>query len=96
MGQGASKGGGSPSGQRRPASEMIPQASGIDSPLFCKSCWQRVDSMVQCHDHYLCRACLNLLLSVSERCPLCKYPLPTRVNLTAIPTAPPPPPYSEQ
>nr|UTE79758.1 zinc-binding protein [Seli virus] len=95
MGQSASKSGGGLPNHRQPPSEMIPQTSRIDSPWFCKSCWQKVDSMVKCHDHYLCRACLNLLLSVSERCPLCKYPLPTRVSLAAVPSAPPPPPYTE-
>nr|P19326.1 RecName: Full=RING finger protein Z; Short=Protein Z; AltName: Full=Zinc-binding protein [Lymphocytic choriomeningitis virus (strain Pasteur)] len=44
-------------------------------PLNCKSCWQKFDSLVRCHDHYLCRHCLNLLLTSSDRCPLCKYPL---------------------
>nr|WDY78989.1 Z protein [Mammarenavirus choriomeningitidis] len=69
--------------------EVLPDATYL-GPLNCKSCWQRFDSLVRCHDHYLCRQCLNLLLTVSDRCPLCKHPLPTRLRVSPVPSSPPP------
>ncbi|ADD63339.1 Z protein [Mammarenavirus merinoense] len=67
--------------------EMIPDASHL-GPLFCKSCWFENKGLIACHDHYLCHKCLTVLLTVSERCPLCKHPLPTKVRLSTLPTCP--------
>nr|QAX33464.1 Z protein [Mammarenavirus lunaense] len=81
-----------------PRTELIPDASG-HGPEFCKSCWFERRGLVKCYDHYLCMNCLTLLLTISERCPICKYPLPTRLQIGKTPTAPigpdnNPPPYS--
>ncbi|BAU22155.1 Z protein [Mammarenavirus lunaense] len=81
-----------------PRSTLVPDASG-HGPEFCKSCWFERRGLVKCHDHYLCMNCLTLLLTISDRCPICKYPLPTKLQLPKTPTAPhetahPPPPYS--
>nr|UUL71811.1 Z protein [Mafiga mammarenavirus] len=74
--------------------EMIPDATYL-GPQFCKSCWFERRGLIACSDHYLCLNCLTLLLSVSERCPICKLPLPQRARLSSVPSAPPqPPPYS--
>ncbi|ABC71142.1 Z protein [Mammarenavirus ippyense] len=76
--------------------DIIPDATGM-GPEFCKSCWFERRSLVACNNHYLCMNCLTLLLSVSERCPICKLPLPQKLKLTSSPSAPPspsPPPYS--
>ncbi|AIK25570.1 Z protein [Mammarenavirus gairoense] len=76
------------------SSTLIADAIG---PEFCKSCWFERRGLVKCHDHYLCMSCLTLLLSVSDRCPVCKFPLPRRLKLEKPPSAPPapenPPPY---
>ncbi|ACJ24975.1 Z protein [Morogoro mammarenavirus] len=86
----------SPRENRQP---IIPDARGT-GPEFCKSCWFERRGLVRCHDHYLCLNCLTLLLTVSNRCPLCKHSLPQRLELHPQPTAPPeampsqqPPPY---
>nr|5I72_A Chain A, RING finger protein Z [Lassa virus Josiah]5I72_B Chain B, RING finger protein Z [Lassa virus Josiah] len=49
-------------------------------PQFCKSCWFENKGLVECNNHYLCLNCLTLLLSVSNRCPICKMPLPTKLR----------------
>nr|BAU22159.1 Z protein [Mammarenavirus lunaense] len=97
MGKGQSK-------QNRPTSNPEPRASLIPDavsfgPEFCKSCWFERRGLVKCYDHYLCMNCLTLLLTISDRCPICKYPLPTKLQISTTPTAPQepgqnPPPYS--
>nr|ABI96828.1 Z protein [Mammarenavirus choriomeningitidis] len=87
MGQSKSKEEKGISGTSR--AEILPDTTYL-GPLNCKSCWQKFDSLVKCHDHYLCRHCLNLLLTVSDRCPLCKYPLPTKLKISTAPSSPPP------
>nr|BAM42784.1 Z protein [Mammarenavirus lunaense] len=82
----------------KPRTELIPDASG-HGPEFCKSCWLERRGLVRCYDHYLCLNCLTLLLTISDRCPICKYPLPTELQINTTPTAPKeparnPPPYS--
>nr|WDW20697.1 Z protein [Ngerengere mammarenavirus] len=77
-------------GHSVPRSELIPDATHM-GPAYCRSCWQKVDGLIACHEHYLCRDCLNLLLTVSDRCPLCKHPLPTNLKVVTQPSAPPPP-----
>nr|BAU22157.1 Z protein [Mammarenavirus lunaense] len=81
-----------------PRSTLVPDASG-HGPEFCKSCWFERRGLVKCYDHYLCMNCLTLLLTISDRCPICKYPLPTKLQLSTTPSAPPeaisqPPPYT--
>nr|AZI95813.1 Z protein [Mammarenavirus lassaense] len=84
-----------------PRATLIPDASYM-GPQFCKSCWFENKGLVECNNHYLCLNCLSLLLSVSNRCPICKMPLPTKLKVSTNPTAPPitetnttnPPPYS--
>nr|UCR17174.1 Z protein [Mammarenavirus lassaense] len=84
-----------------PRASLIPDASHL-GPQFCKSCWFENRGLVECNNHYLCLNCLSLLLSVSNRCPICKMPLPTKLKTTTTPTAPSiretnttsPPPYS--
>nr|WDW20709.1 Z protein [Berega mammarenavirus] len=76
--------------------EMIPDATNL-GPQFCKSCWFERHGLIRCHNHYLCLSCLTLLMTVSERCPICKFPLPDKIQLKTAPSAPPaelPPPYS--
>nr|WBV74456.1 Z protein [Mammarenavirus lunkense] len=90
MGQMKSKEGSQPRGSSGPRSELVPDAFS-NSPAYCKSCWQKTDTLVMCHNHYLCRECLNLLLTVSDRCPLCKHPLPLNLRVATRPSAPPPP-----
>ncbi|BAM45330.1 Z protein [Lunk virus NKS-1] len=70
--------------------DLIPNSADI-GPAYCKSCWMKADGLTLCYDHYLCRECLNLLLSVSDRCPICKHTLPTKLRVAATPSAPPPP-----
>ncbi|QLJ57223.1 Z protein [Dhati Welel virus] len=80
----------------RARATLTPDATGF-GPEFCKSCWFERRGLVKCSDHYLCMSCLTLLLSVSDRCPICKFPLPTRLRLDKQPSAPEdqhPPPYS--
>nr|QIM73747.1 Z protein [Arenavirus sp.] len=67
---------------------LIPDM-GHFGPTFCKSCWFESKGLVKCSDHYLCMNCLTLLLSASDRCPICKLPLPTKLELGVTPTAPP-------
>nr|ADU56616.1 Z protein [Mammarenavirus lassaense] len=84
-----------------PRASLIPDATHL-GPQFCKSCWFENKGLVECNNHYLCLNCLSLLLSVSNRCPICKMPLPTRLRTSTNPTAPQveqtgpasPPPYS--
>nr|ANH09755.1 matrix protein [Mammarenavirus lassaense]ANH09757.1 matrix protein [Mammarenavirus lassaense] len=84
-----------------PRASLIPDASHM-GPQFCKSCWFENRGLVECNNHYLCLNCLSLLLSVSNRCPICKMPLPTKLRASPSPTAPSireanitnPPPYS--
>nr|UKY81275.1 Z protein [Mammarenavirus lassaense] len=84
-----------------PRASLIPDATHL-GPQFCKSCWFENKGLVECNNHYLCLNCLSLLLSVSNRCPICKMPLPTRLRASTNPTAPQveqigptnPPPYS--
>nr|AZI95869.1 Z protein [Mammarenavirus lassaense] len=80
---------------------LVPDASHM-GPQFCKSCWFENKGLVECNNHYLCLNCLTMLLSVSNRCPICKMPLPTKIRASSNPSAPPaeatlpkqPPPYS--
>ncbi|BAU22153.1 Z protein [Arenaviridae sp. 13ZR68] len=83
-----------PNPDTRVRADLIPDASHL-GPQFCKSCWFERKGLVACNNHYLCMNCLTLLLTVSERCPICKLPLPHNVKLNSMPTAPPeiPPPY---
>ncbi|AJI43720.1 ring finger protein [Souris virus] len=76
----------------RRRAELVPDSSHY--PAFCKSCWFESKGLIKCHDHNLCLRCLTVFLSVSERCPICKHPLPTKLKTTNSPSAPPPPPYS--
>ncbi|SCA79103.1 Z protein [Mammarenavirus lassaense] len=84
-----------------PRASLVPDASHL-GPQFCKSCWFENKGLVECNNHYLCLNCLSLLLSVSNRCPICKMPLPTKLRVSSAPSAPPaataqpgtPPPYS--
>ncbi|AKH39837.1 Z protein [Mammarenavirus marientalense] len=78
--------------EKEKRSELIPDATHL-GPQFCKSCWFARHGLVECNGHYLCLSCLTLLLTVSDRCPICKLPLPDKLSLTRAPTAPPPPPY---
>ncbi|QHB13140.1 Z protein [Kitale virus] len=75
--------------------ELLSTGSG-HGPEVCKSCWFERKGLVMCSNHYLCMDCLSLLISVSERCPICKLPLPQKLHLKTPPTAPPlePPPYA--
>nr|QWQ58028.1 Z protein [Mammarenavirus lunaense] len=82
----------------RPRAILMADTSAF-GPEFCKSCWFERRGLVKCYDHYLCMACLTILLTISDRCPICKYPLPTRLQLSTTPTAPEyhtstPPPYT--
>nr|ANH09761.1 matrix protein [Mammarenavirus lassaense] len=80
---------------------LVPDASYL-GPQFCKSCWFENKGLVECNNHYLCLNCLTMLLSVSNRCPICKMPLPTKIKASGSPSAPPteansavsPPPYT--
>nr|WBV74450.1 Z protein [Mammarenavirus marientalense] len=99
MGQGSSKRGSnkSPMESTTPRheerrSDLVADATNI-GPQFCKSCWFARHGLVECNGHYLCLSCLTLLLTVSDRCPICKFPLPDKLKLTKSPSAPPPPPY---
>lgn len=56
----------------------------------CKSCWYEKKGLVKCSNHYLCIGCLTLLLTVSNRCPICYCVLPTNLKLETAPSAPPP------
>ncbi|AWM11452.1 Z protein [Lijiang virus] len=58
-------------------------------PVYCKSCWFERKGLVSCNNHYLCMNCLTLFLGASERCPICKMPLPTHLELVTAPSAPP-------
>ncbi|ABC71138.1 Z protein [Mammarenavirus praomyidis] len=98
MGQKPSKPKAPPTTYESPRSSLTPDATGF-GPEFCKSCWFERKGLIKCQNHYLCMTCLTLLLTVSNRCPVCKYPLPTKLRLEKSPTAPPPeatnpPPYS--
>nr|AIT17834.1 Z protein [Mammarenavirus lassaense]AYD75300.1 Z protein [Mammarenavirus lassaense] len=92
----------SPPKPEHPRPTLLPDASHL-GPQFCKSCWFENKGLVECNNHYLCLNCLTLLLSVSDRCPICKMPLPTKLAVRTQPSAPPlnqgntqssPPPYS--
>nr|QIM73756.1 Z protein [Arenavirus sp.] len=67
---------------------VIPDTSHL-GPTFCKSCWFENKGLVACSNHYLCMSCLTLLLSASDRCPICKLPLPVKLELSRSPSAPP-------
>nr|AYD75259.1 Z protein [Mammarenavirus lassaense]UKY81279.1 Z protein [Mammarenavirus lassaense] len=90
-----------PKESNSPRASLIPDATHM-GPQFCKSCWFENKGLVECNNHYLCLNCLSLLLSVSNRCPICKMPLPTKLRASTNPTAPQaeetkptnPPPYS--
>ncbi|QWQ58026.1 Z protein [Kwanza virus] len=71
-----------------PKATLTPEGTNL-GPEFCRSCWFERKGLVECHNHYLCMSCLTLLLTVSDRCPICKFPLPTRLELKSPPTAPP-------
>ncbi|AKH39839.1 Z protein [Mammarenavirus okahandjaense] len=66
---------------------LYPDASNM-GPVFCKSCWFENKGLVNCSNHYLCLSCLTLLLTVSDRCPICKHPLPTKITVSNLPTCP--------
>nr|WDW20705.1 Z protein [Songea mammarenavirus] len=83
---------GDKTGRESPRAELLADATHL-GPQFCKSCWFERKSLVACSNHYLCLNCLTLLLTVSDRCPICKLPLPQRIRLTTPPSAPAPPPY---
>nr|WAD86896.1 Z protein [Mammarenavirus lassaense] len=90
-----------PKTESSPRASLIPDATHL-GPQFCKSCWFENKGLVECNNHYLCLNCLSLLLSVSNRCPICKMPLPTKLKPITTPTAPQitregitsPPPYT--
>ncbi|QWQ58022.1 Z protein [Bitu virus] len=66
---------------------LLPDATNM-GPIFCRSCWFENKGLINCSNHYLCLSCLTLLLTVSDRCPICKHPLPTKIKVSNLPTCP--------
>uniref|UniRef100_A0AAU8BEC3 Zinc-binding protein n=1 Tax=Erinaceus europaeus arenavirus TaxID=3230302 RepID=A0AAU8BEC3_9VIRU len=80
-----------PSMLRMPkADSVIEAAPDLYGVANCKSCWFEKKGLIKCSNHYLCLNCLTLLLTVSNRCPICYCVLPTTLELSTTPTAPPP------
>ncbi|ATY47649.1 Z protein [Alxa virus] len=79
----------SPERREVKAESTIESAPDLFGPANCKSCWYQSKGLVTCSNHYLCINCLTLLLTVSDRCPICYGKLPTTLSLTTTPSAPP-------